>query len=247
MIDPADSGKHIVRKGQTMNTIIDADAAKLAGLQIDLLQKVRQGHVTLSHLEWFTGLSRDAREALMESVKPASQSTPSPEPTEKFALLVDLGVITVPDDYDHANHLKTFAKQNDKKFCYYNNDINDENFSNPTRILKPGDKLCVRAFKQIVGGSTTSEERVAFLTTQKAIHTGAQGDSLVFDQKRSQLLKGTWYVSFDEEDCLWTDTDDYHRVPYVNAFSDGDFSFDLGDFESVWDVSIAFLCFCDVE
>ena len=230
-----------------MNTIIDADAAKLAGLQIDLLQKVRQGHVTLSHLEWFTGLSRDAREALMESVKPASQSTPSPEPTEKFALLVDLGVIMVPDDYDHANHLKTFAQQNDKKFCYYNNDINDENFSNPTRILKPGDKLCVRAFKQIVGGSTTSEERMVFLATQKAVHVGAQGASLVYDQKRDQLPKGKWYASFDEKDRLWTDADGRHGVPDVDAYSDVGFSFSLGSFEYVWDGGSAFLCFCDIE
>lgn len=50
-----------------MNTIIDADAAKLAGLQIDLLQKVRQGHVTLGQLEWFTGLSKEERNNLFLS------------------------------------------------------------------------------------------------------------------------------------------------------------------------------------
>ncbi|TSC62956.1 MAG: Uncharacterized protein G01um101448_61 [Parcubacteria group bacterium Gr01-1014_48] len=48
-----------------MSTIIDADAVKLAGLQIDLLQKMRQGHVTLSHFEWFVGLSKDARDRFM--------------------------------------------------------------------------------------------------------------------------------------------------------------------------------------
>lgn len=230
-----------------MNTIIDADAAKLAGLQIDLLQKVRQGHVTLGHLEWFTGLSRDTREALMVGEKPASQPAPSPEPTEKFALLVDLGIITVPDDYNHATTLKSFDKKNRKKFYYYNDAITDQNYSNSTRVMKPGDKLRVRVFKQVVGGTTTSEERMAFLATQKAIHTGAQGASLVWDQKRDQLPKGKWYASFDKKDLLWTDADGYHRVPSVSARSDGGFDWDLGSFEGVWYDGGAFLCFCDIE
>lgn len=54
-----------------MSTIIDADAAKLAGLQIDLLKKMRQGHVTLAQLEWFTGLSKEARDNLFWSCRPS--------------------------------------------------------------------------------------------------------------------------------------------------------------------------------
>ena len=42
-----------------MDTIIGADAAKLAGLQIDLLQKIRSGQVTLDHLEWFSKLRKE--------------------------------------------------------------------------------------------------------------------------------------------------------------------------------------------
>ncbi len=167
--------------------------------------------------------------------------------TQKFALLVDLGIITVPDDYDHTSRLTTFGKQNRKKFYYYNDNITDQNFPNPTRVLSPGDKLRVHAFKQVVGGTTTSEERMAFLATQEAIHVGAQGASLVWDQKRDQLPKGEWYASFDEKDRLWTNADGYHRVPYVRCYSDGDFGFDLGSFEGVWGGDDAFLCFCDVE
>ncbi len=47
-----------------MATIIGADAAKLAGLQIDLLQKARQDQVTLDHLEWFIKLSKSQRDML---------------------------------------------------------------------------------------------------------------------------------------------------------------------------------------
>lgn len=180
-------------------------------------------------------------------VNALEEPTAPAESTEKFALLVDLGIITVPDDYDHATQLGKFTKQNRKKFYGINDNIIDANFPNPTRVLKPGQKLRVCAFKQVVGGTTTSEERMAFLATQKAIHTGAQGASLVFEQKRDQLPKGKWYASFDEKDRLWADADGRHGVPYVYCFSDGAFEFSLGYFERVWRESNAFLCFCDVE
>lgn len=47
-----------------MSTIIGADAAKLAGLQVDTLQKVRSGHVTLAHWEWFNLLTKKERDRL---------------------------------------------------------------------------------------------------------------------------------------------------------------------------------------
>lgn len=169
------------------------------------------------------------------------------EKVEKFALLADLGVVTVPEDYDHATALATFGKQNGKKLAYYNPAITDQNFSDPTRILKPGDKLRVCAFKQTVNGTTTSEERMNFLRRQGAIFVGAQGASLVFDQKRDQLPKGLWYASFDEKDRLWTDADGCHGVPCVYAFSHGDFDFGLGYFEDVWYDSDSFLCFRDLN
>ena len=39
--------------------------------------------------------------------------------------------------------------------------------------------------------------------------------------------------------------DGYHRVPNVNANSDGDFKFNLGNFEKVWNDDNTLLCFCD--
>ncbi len=39
--------------------------------------------------------------------------------------------------------------------------------------------------------------------------------------------------------------DGNHRVPNVNANSDGDFNFNLGNFENVWNDDNAFLCFCN--
>lgn len=219
-----------------MDITIGADAAKLAGLQIDTLQKVRSGQITLAQWERFNNLSLEDREARFGNI--------TAEP-KKFALLADLGIITVPEGYDHATQLSSFQKKNRKKFYYYNEDITDTHFSNPSRILKPGDKLRVRAFRQIVSSTTMSEERMAFLATHKAVHTGAQGITLVFEQKRNELPKGYWYASFDEKERLWEDAVGNHGVPYVGADSDGDFSLGLGDFGDVWDDDDAFLCLCD--
>lgn len=224
---------------------IGADAARLAGLQIDALTKFRAEQLSLDHLERFLNLSPEAREERFgDGKKPKPVSLPE-QLAEKFALLADLGIITILGDYGHATALAKFMKKNRKEFYGVNDNITDANFSNPSRILKPGDRLHVRAFKQIVGGTTTSEERMAFLASQNAVYTGAQGASLVFEQKRNQLPKGKWYTSFDEKERLWEDAAHYHRVPGVHACSDGAWGWDLGDFEGVWDDGHAFLCFCD--
>ncbi len=167
--------------------------------------------------------------------------------TGKFTLLKDLGTITVPEGYDHKTQLSSFEKKNRKKFYFYNDALIDQNFPRPTRILKPGDKFHVRAWKQTVPGTTTSKERMDFLRKQKAVHTGAQGASLVFEEKRNELPKGFGYCSFDEKEQLWKDAGGYHRVPCLYAISDGDFYFYLGYFEIDWRGNRAFLCFCDAE
>jgi len=162
-----------------------------------------------------------------------------------FELFVDLGIITVPDDYVHNTRLASFEKENRKKFYSWNDDITDENFSKATVQLKPGQKLHVKVFRQTTSGSTTSEERLAFLKTQNVVLTGAQGVSLVFEQKREDLPKGYWYVSFDEKEALWKDAYGSHRVPHVSRYSDGGWRFSLGCFEGVWYNDHCLLCFCD--
>lgn len=144
----------------------------------------------------------------------------------KFGLLADLGIITVPADYVLVT------------------EFTGMNFPNPTRVLKPGDQLWVRAHKQIVRGTTTSEERLALLATLNSHLVGAQGIEIV-EPKRSQLPKGYWYSSFDEKERLPLDAGRRRRVPGVNRRFDRGFDRDLGRFEDVWDVSVAILSFCD--
>lgn len=234
-----------------MTDIIDADAAKLAGLQIDLLQKFRAGKLSLAELELFLKLAPKDRANRFGDWKQAkadflsSTVKASPAEPEKFALLADLGVIVVPEGYDHATSLASFKEANRKKFYYYNDDISDANFPNPSRILKAGDRLRVRAFHQTARGETSSAERMDFLRDQQAVFTGAQGAGLVFEQKRAELPKGKWYTSFDEADRLYEDADLKRRVPDVVARSSGDFGFDLGGLGDPWRQLNAFLCFCD--
>lgn len=212
-----------------------------------IILNLEKAELPTNLVEWFLGHKDRIPEAIRRGFVCPEELKP-----EIFSLLVDLGIITVPPDYDHATALAGFLEKNRNKFYGIDDNISDANFPNPSRVLKPGQKLHVRAFQQIVPGPTTSEERLAFLATQKAVHTGAQGASLVFEQKRDQLPKDRWYVSFDEPSRLWKDAAGHHGVAYVFAYSDGVFSdgvfdFSLGFFEHGWYDHHALLCFCDVE
>ena len=166
----------------------------------------------------------------------------------KFAPLLDLGIITTPTDHVPSTYLTRFkaSHQGSKKklFYGYNDAITDANFENPSCILKPGMKLGVRAYHQIVQGYTTSKERMDYLREEKMdTYTGAQGAAMVFDQKRNLLPKGKWYTSFDEGARL-PFFGGYHGVPGVGADSCGGFRFGLGDLEGIWRDDGAFFGFC---
>ena len=162
---------------------------------------------------------------------------------EKFVPLVDLGVVTVPVD----PRLATFGRENRKRFFHYEEAITDANFSNPTRVLKPGDELEVQAFRQVVPGATTTEERLEFCRRQNGnVFVGAQGVSLVFELKRNQLPRGLWYGSFDQKKNLWKDARGCYGVPNLVVLRSGDFDLDLECFEQPRDEGYAFLLYRDL-
>ena len=71
-----------------MSNIIGAETAKLAGLQIDALQKVRTGQLTLTHFEWFLNLSTERREEYMVNGKPTTQApVPAARPASILRLI----------------------------------------------------------------------------------------------------------------------------------------------------------------
>lgn len=171
----------------------------------------------------------------------------SVKPIDKFSLLADLGFIVVPNDYEHSIQLARFKERHqggkEKTFDYFNQDITDSNFSNPSRILLPGEKLRVRVFHQVVSGTTTSKERTDFLLNQGVVYVGAQGASLVYDQKHDSLPKGKWYASYDEDDRLWKDSKGDHGLPGIRADRDGVFFFNLCRTEYLWNDYNAMICF----
>ena len=217
-----------------MDTIIGADAAKLAGLQIDQLQKVRKGRITLEHIEWFNGLLRTERDKLSG----VSRSDP------RFKLVKTLDIL-VPADYVHATRLTSFAEAHRSEFYYYDSNLTDQNFGRATTQLKPGQRFKVDVFQ--IKETVTSENCMVFLHSQKALLVGAQGASIVYEQERKELPKNRGYISFDEKENLWQDADGRHRVPHIDAHSGGAFYFRLGYFGDPWRDVCCLLSFRDAE
>ena len=218
-----------------MEKNIGADAAKLAGLQIDTLQKVRNGQITLEHWEWFNKLNRVERDNLAGVNVVVS----------RFSLLSSLQ-FTVPKDYNHPTQLASFAKENRKKFYFYNDNITDRNFAKVTNKLVPGKTYEAKIFK--ITKRVTSEDCLAFLKkTQKAIFVGAQGISVVWQQAKEQFPKGKWTVSFDEKDAFWQDANGRRGVPRVGRNIGDGWFFDLGRFEGDLDDGDCLLCLFDLS
>jgi hypothetical protein len=167
------------------------------------------------------------------------------KPPLKFAEVLGPGAITVPGDFVHEECLRRLHEQNRERW-FIDDELVDPNFPNPTRILRPGDRLLVRVFRQISDGDSTSEERMAFLAMQNAVYTGAQGAALVFEQLRERPQKGFGYISFDEGPRLWKDTSGEPWVPILGADLEGSFEILLNRLANNWDDEILLLCFTEV-
>lgn len=199
----------------------------------ELQKQISQGKITAAHLEWFLRLTLDERRALVAG--------------EKFSLLLDLGIITVPEGYCHANQLEKFSEDK-SAFNLYNAHINDPNFSNPSRILEPGDRLHVQVFRHD-SGWVSLKECLTFLDSKKAVYPGAQGASLVFTQKRMQLLQDfSGYASLDrEERLLFVPEKNCRGVPCISAHHGDVFDFLLCRHDTGLGVNVHILCFTHVE
>jgi len=234
-----------------MKSVIDADAAKLAGLQIDLLQKLRAGHITLEQLEWFTHLSGDNRDKLVAVNLPASKCVLPTDSrpilsTEKYGMFWDFGIITVPVDFRHATCLGKIREECGRKFNFFHGDITDEKCSHPTRTLKFGDKFHVRIFRQSINATGTMEERMQFLAAQRVVYTGVQGLALIIEHWYDQLPNGYRYNSLDREEAL-PHLGDYPMVPYLRVLPKGIYEFCFNHFHRVWRDDNCLVCFYECE
>lgn len=175
-------------------------------------------------------------------------------PENKFEFTLDLGIMAVPAGYRHENCLALFHKEHPR---WFDEEISQRHFTQPTRVLKSGDKLWVRVVRQLVD-KTTYKERMAFLIRHKGILVGAQGAALVLEQKRSLLPVGPVYLSFDERDRLalvmprnfdvsseCRANGGYTYVPGVYKSSPAGVYLGLHPSWCDFEKSHAFLCFCD--
>lgn len=127
-----------------------------------------------------------------------------------------------------------------KKVPYYyvNSDINSKNFPVPEKVETENWKL-IRLNKTV-----SSEEALEEIKKQGYRPANCYELATWAISHRDELKKYEWAVAFGQ---LWEDAGGYHRVPSVDASSDGDFNFLLGNFEDVWRDDDAFLCFSDVS
>ena len=153
--------------------------------------------------------------------------------------------LTVPADYVHATQLATFEKKYRKNFYFYNTDITDAHFSKATNQLVPGRTYIVKVFG--VKKCVTFEDCMNLLQSQKAILTGVQGASLVYQEKKDELSRGKLYASFDEKGALWVDAYGLPGVPLMHRYLDNTYEFFLGYFGRAWHDAYCVLCFCDGE
>lgn len=186
--------------------------------------------------------------AVITESKTVIIASPKPKP-DKFELLTTFE-ITVPADYDHATRLDTFRavhqNEENKEFYFYNDAITDANYAEKaTTKLLPGRRFAVKVFG--IKKRVTSDECLDKIRLEKGIFTGAQGASLAYEQKKEELPKGKWSISFDEKEALWQGADGYRRVPGFDAGSGGGFGFGLGGFGPDWDSGYVLLCFCDLD
>jgi hypothetical protein len=163
-----------------------------------------------------------------------------------FKLLADLGEILVPEDYLHEAALTSFRTAYSADFFeYYFDGLTDENYSNPSRILKPSDRLRARLFRQH-DDEISSADCYAFLESQNSVYLGAQGAALVFTQKLEQLPINTWIDSYDRKESLLQSPKGYYRVPRIFHTSNKLYFFIVGTVCDKLLCNPALLCFNEI-
>lgn len=217
---------------------IEANAAKLAGLQIDLLQKIRSrnGQVTLKHLEWFLDLTKEERDYL-SNVEIININ-------DRFKLLHAFE-LTIPKDHIHSIQLGEFMKKN--RF-HWDIAINDENFKNVSHKLIPGKTYKVEIY--ITTKKCSSLHFLGFMEKEGVYLVGAQGLSVVLQYKKEELPIMKCIVSLDKERALYNDRSGGIRVPRVSIGANGKWVAYLDSFlyeEYFFSGEHCLLCFRDAE
>lgn len=217
-----------------MSKIIEAETARLAGLQIDFLQKLRDGQLTLDQTEWWINQTSAERDRLSGNASASKDKGP-------FVLLSSAR-LTVPTSFVHQTQIASFLKAHRREFSYVNDDVTDANFAKATQRLIPGRTYTVKIFW--ITRRVSSPDCLGLYKDHNGILTGAQGLTLAYQEMRGSFPVGKWLASFDEKDALPVSDGD-HRVPGVDRYAGDYFKLSLGYFEYDWYSAYCILVFCD--
>jgi hypothetical protein len=158
---------------------------------------------------------------------------------KKYLEQVEVWEITIPANYVRDTRLDWFSTTYRDSFHFYSTRINEKNFPGAIIGFESGQKILVRVFRLKKPVSTNG--CLVFLRNHGAILTGAQGATLVWEQKREQVPKGFCYLSFDAA------LSDYKERPVLERCSDGIFKFRAVSSEFFWSAGDRLLCFSYAE
>jgi len=132
--------------------------------------------------------------------------------------------------------MKKSLKQllNKKKWYHIYKNITEANFPRPKKIETKNPQI-------IKLEKTMTSQECLDLIKSKGCRPANIWELLEYVNTH-ELEKDSCLIAFGSQ---WVDSDGYYRVPDVRRFSDGDFRFDLGNFENDWDDDPCLLVFCD--
>lgn len=130
--------------------------------------------------------------------------------------------------------IETFIKEH--KWYYSNPALTTTNF--PEQEVEAGEPQQFILDKWIRG------PEVMALLKEKKLRPANVYELMAWFENNKDTIKGSgkWYAAFGSE---WIDSGGYHRVPHVGADSDGDFRFNLDDFEGGWGGDNVLLVYSD--
>jgi hypothetical protein len=241
-----------------MVTASDNEPKNISAVQIELLKSFWCGCITERQLRWFAGLTPDERELFVNAGEPVRHARPE----EMFGFVEELGVITVPQGYNHSTYLDAFCGRKRATWLSWlkksgfqasfpiSKDITSKNFEGASVRLTPGRKFRVRIFRQLVETPTTSNERLEFIKKKNAILAGVHGLALVIEQL--YLQPWNWsYASLDEKICLGVMGGRGEPVvPVFDTFDNPNLTetrLRTQAFDKYWGRRDAILCFHDAD
>lgn len=178
------------------------------------------------------------------NAKPDTPKMPRTSLGEDNFKLLSIFKAQVPKDYNPGTILARFKERHEVDFDFYQNNINDENFSTATQYLVPGKLYVVKIFRSARIYNT--DEALQFYASQNALLVGAQGYVLSWPRLKKSIPKGMIVVSLDEAGVLMM-AKGRPRITLIEHFPNDLWRIFVGHFSTDWSKKTLLLCVCEAE